>query len=87
MLKIKFLGKVMIEQENLSITENLGAKALALLSLLILHYPKSMQRDKLITYLWPDSSEESGKYNLRFNLWKINSSIGKDQNGNKFLYV
>lgn len=84
MLKIKLLGKAKIEYEGQDITEKFGLKTLALLSLLLME-KKPVSREKLIVYLWPDSSEEAGKYNLRFNLWIIKSVIENDAQGNAFL--
>ena len=87
MLDIKFLGKVTIEYDGLDITDKFSAKTKALLSLLILNKDKSLNREKIISYLWPDSSEDSGKFNLRFNLWQLRNIIGLDENGNKFLHT
>ena len=87
MLDIKFLGKVKIEYDGIDITDKFGAKTKALLSLLILNKDKSLNREKIISYLWPDSSEDSGRFNLRFNLWQLRNIIGLDENGNKFLHT
>ncbi|MDY5794868.1 MAG: BTAD domain-containing putative transcriptional regulator [Fusobacterium gastrosuis] len=87
MLDIKFLGKVKIEYDGIDITDKFGAKTKALLSLLILNKAKSLNREKIISYLWPDSTEDSGKFNLRFNLWQLGNIIGLDEKGNKFLHT
>ena len=87
MLDIKFLGKIKIEYDGVDITDKFGAKTKALLSLLILNKDKSLNREKIISYLWPDSSEDSGRFNLRFNLWQLRNIIGLDENGNKFLHT
>ncbi|WVU49146.1 hypothetical protein V3R02_07700 [Fusobacterium nucleatum] len=87
MLDIKFLGKIKIEYDGVDITDKFGAKTKALLSLLILNKDKPLNREKIILYLWPDSSEDSGKFNLRFNLWQLKNIIGLDENGNKFLHT
>ena len=87
MLDINFLGKVKIEYNGVDITDKFGAKTKALLSLLILNKDKSLNREKIISYLWPDSSEDSGRFNLRFNLWQLRNIIGLDENGNKFLHT
>lgn len=87
MLNIKFLGKVKIEYDGIDITDKFGAKTKALLSLLILNKEKSLNREKIISYLWPDSTEDSGKFNLRFNLWQLGNAIGLDEEGNKFLHT
>ena len=87
MLDIKFHGKVTIEYDGLDITDKFSAKTKALLSLLILNKDKSLNREKIISYLWPDSSEDSGRFNLRFNLWQLRNIIGLDENDNKFLHT
>lgn len=85
MLYIKLLGKTRIEYEGKDITEKFGAKTIALLSLLLLNENEQVSREKLIAFLWPDSNEEAGKYNLRFNLWLLKSVIGEDKNGSSFI--
>lgn len=85
MLKIKLLGKTAVEYNGLNVTEKLGTKTIALLSMLLLNPEVSVDREKLIYHLWPDSNEDAGKYNLRFNLWLIKSVIGPDENSNSFL--
>ena len=87
MLDINFLGKVKIEYNSVDITDKFGAKTKALLSLLILNKDKPLNREKIILYLWPDSTEDSGKFNLRFNLWQLRNIIGSDERGNKFLHT
>ena len=87
MLDINFLGKVKIEYNGVDITDKFGAKTKALLSLLILNKDKPLNREKIILYLWPDSTEDSGKFNLRFNLWQLRNIIGSDEKGNKFLHT
>ena len=54
MLNIKLLGKVKIKYDNKDVTEKFGAKTIALLSLLVIN-KNSVNRDKIITYLWPDN--------------------------------
>lgn len=87
MLDINFLGKIKIEYNGVDITDKFGAKTKALLSLLILNKDKPLNREKIILYLWPDSTEDSGKFNLRFNLWQLRNIIGSDERGNKFLHT
>lgn len=87
MLVIKFLGAIHIKYKQKDITKELSTKSLAILSLLLLRYPRELQRRKLISYFWPESTEESGKYNLRYNLWILKKIIGKDKKGNNFLQI
>lgn len=85
MLKIELIGNVKIEKDSQDLTTHFAAKAIALLCLLFIHEKKTMNRSKIIEYLWPDSSEEAGKTNLRYNLWEIKNIIGLDREGQYFL--
>lgn len=87
MLNISFLGKPKIEYNGVPIGENLGNKAIALICLLILNRNRYLSREKVVAYLWPDSSEDAAKYNLRFNLWQIKKNINPDSEGELFLHV
>ncbi|MEA4987950.1 MAG: BTAD domain-containing putative transcriptional regulator [Anaerovorax sp.] len=87
MLNICFLGKSRFERDGKAIEEQLGAKAFALICLLVLNKNRYLSREKIIGYLWPDSNEEAARYNLRYNLWLIKKHIGTDQQGNTFLYI
>ena len=87
MLKINFLGKITINYNGEDVTDKFGNKTLALLCMLILNQDKSLSREKITTYLWPDSNEEAAKYNLRYNLWTIKKHIGPDEDGNVFLQI
>lgn len=87
MLKIKFLGEISVEYDGEDITAKFGGKTLALLCVLVLNYGKSLSREKITTYLWPDSNEEAAKYNLRYNLWTIKKHIGVDSNDKEFLNI
>lgn len=87
MLSISFLGKTKIEYKGKDITELLGNKTIALICMLAINDKKFVSREKVITYLWPDSNENAAKYNMRFNLWLIKKNIGTDEEGNEFLYV
>ena len=87
MLKIKFLGEISVEYDGEDIGAKFGGKTIALLCILVLNYGKTLSREKITTYLWPDSNEEAAKYNLRYNLWTIKKHIGVDSNDNDFLNI
>lgn len=87
MLSINFLGKSRVEYNGKKLEEQLGSKAVVLICLLILNEKRYMSREKLEGYLWPDSSTDAARYNLRYNLWLIKKNIGPDNNGNQFLHV
>nr|WP_315020442.1 BTAD domain-containing putative transcriptional regulator [uncultured Aminipila sp.] len=87
MLNISFLGKTKIKYNGVPIGETLGNKTIALICLLILNKKHYLSREKVVAYLWPDSSEDAAKYNLRFNLWQIKKNINPDSQGELFLHV
>lgn len=87
MLNLYFLGKTRIEYNGKSISDNFRNKTIALICLLVLNHHKYLSREKILDYLWPDSSEEAAKNNLRYNLWLIKKSIGPNPDGEEFLIV
>lgn len=87
MLNLYFLGKTRIEYNGKSVSDNFRNKTIALICLLVLNHDKYLSREKILDYLWPDSSEEAAKNNLRYNLWLIKKSIGPNSDGEEFLIV
>ena len=87
MLSINFLGKPRVEYNGKKLEEQLGSKTVVLICLLVLNEKRYMSREKLEGYLWPDSSTDAARYNLRYNLWLIKKNIGTDHKGHKFLHV
>jgi len=88
MFKMYFIGKPRFLLDNSDITQEINNKAAALLVLLVSQNDKSdkmVSREKLIGYLWPDSTSEAARYNLRYNLWQLRKIIGPDENGCEFL--
>lgn len=87
MLKIKLLGHTTIAYNGKNITNDLSRKNIALLFLLVVNEKKYVTRDKIALYLWPESNEESSKYNVRYNLWMLNKNLPKDTNGNELIII
>lgn len=87
MLTINMLGKVNIQYNGKSIDDKLGKKLVALICLLVLNKNRDMSKEKIISYLWPDSTDDAAKYNLRFNLWTIKNTIPQDKSGKDFIIV
>ncbi len=87
MLTVNMLGKANISHDGESIADKLSNKLVALICLLVLNRERDMSREKIITYLWPDSSDEAAKYNLRFNLWTIRKNVPKDENDEEFIVI
>ena len=74
MLQIKLFGKPQVIYNGRDIAPELGNKGCALLCILFLRGGEYYAREKLAAYLWPDSSANASKYNLRYTLWKIKKS-------------
>ena len=84
MLEVKTLGTFEILQNGrqLSITTR---NAQSLFAFLILNAGKSYRREQLAGLLWPDSSEENARSNLRHELWRLRKVI--DTAGENFFLV
>lgn len=85
MLTINMLGKGAILYDSECISEKLSSKLVALVCLLVLHKSRNMSKEKIISYLWPDSDDEAAKSNLRFNLWTIKKTIPQSDDGEDFI--
>lgn len=80
MLTINMLGKANISFKGTNIDDKLNNKLVALICLLVLNKNRNISKDKIVSYLWPDSNDEAAKSNLRFNLWTIKKVIPQDHN-------
>lgn len=81
MLQIRLLGKTKISYNGEFLDKQLSTKAQALIYLLIVNKGKFLSREKIMAYLWPDSSEDAARYNLRYNLWQLKKLIPEDNSG------
>jgi DNA-binding SARP family transcriptional activator len=87
MLSIKMFGQMNISNNGVSIADKLSKKLMALICLLVLNANREVSREKIIAYLWPDSAEESARYNLRYNLWLVKKLIPLDANEQSFILI
>jgi DNA-binding SARP family transcriptional activator len=85
MLTINMLGKGAIFHDNECISEKLSSKLVALVCLLVLNRNRNMSKEKVVSYLWPDSDDEAAKSNLRFNLWTIRKTVPQSPDGEDFI--
>lgn len=85
MVEIKYLGITKIILNGKDITSKFGGKTLALLGLLLINNTGYISKEKLISYLWPESTEDAGKYNLRYNLWLIRKFLPRDNKKNEII--
>lgn len=78
MLEVRLLGhfEVYLDGKPLAIpTRN----AQLLLAFLVLNAGKAHRRERLAGLLWPDSSEENARGNLRHELWRLRKAINTHQ--------
>lgn len=87
MLELKFLGRVKIKLDDQDISSKISNKSAALLAVLLLQEQKKIDRDKLAGYLWPESTEDAAKYNLRYNLWQLKKLLYSEVQEDSFLIV
>lgn len=85
MLKINLLGKIKIEYLGENLESKLSNKTVAIIYLLIANKGRYLSKDKLVLYLWPDSTEEAAKYNLRYNLWLLKKILPQDETGENLI--
>jgi DNA-binding SARP family transcriptional activator len=72
---LSLLGAPIVERDSTPV--HLPAKALAVLGYLAaLHTPQT--RDQLLATLWPESSDEAARKNLRNILWMLRRELGND---------
>ena len=71
MLRINLLGKIKIEYLGENLEPKLSNKTVAIIYLLIANKGKYLSKDKLMLYLWPESTEDAARYNLRYNIWLL----------------
>ena len=75
MFEVRLLGQfeVLLDGKRLAIpTRN----AQSLLAYLALHSGVAFRREKLAGLLWPDSSEDNARSNLRHELWRLRKALG-----------
>jgi WD40 repeat protein/DNA-binding SARP family transcriptional activator len=74
MLQIRLLGQFDIRADGKRVTIPTRA-AQSLLAYLVLTAGTSQRREKLAGMLWPESTEENARKNLRQELWRIRKAI------------
>ncbi|RPI78162.1 MAG: hypothetical protein EHM41_26190, partial [Chloroflexi bacterium] len=78
MLEVKLLGQFEVSQDGrrLAIPTR---QAQSLFAYLILNAGKAHRREKLAGLLWPDSSENNARSNLRHELWRLRKTVDKEE--------
>ena len=86
MLHIKLLGDMKLWTDD-GLVQGISEKGMALLAFLFMEDSHQCRRYMLMDALWPDSTEEAAKYNLRYNLWMLKKHIPADDAGESLLVV
>ena len=76
-VRMRLLGRVSIEQDGQPPTD-LPAKALELLSFLLLHRDRAHSREELAALLWPDAVAALARKYLRQTLWQLQSALAAE---------
>ena len=77
MLDVRLLGKFEVMQDGRRLiipTRN----AQSLFAYLMLNAGIAHRRERLAGLLWPDSSEDNARSNLRHELWRLRKALGNE---------
>ena len=77
MLEVNLLGQFEVLRDGRRVTIP-TRNAQSLFAYLILNAGKAHRRERLAGLLWPDSSEENARSNLRHELWRLRKAIELD---------
>lgn len=79
MLSLRLLGGLSIARDSGPITGPAAQPArLALLAVLAVPRPRSVSRDKLVAFLWPDHDDARGRRNLSDTLYVLRRELGEE---------
>lgn len=84
MLKVSLLGQFEVQKDGVLLSIP-SRPAQSLLAYLLLTVGTEHRREKLAGLLWPDSSEENARNNLRTALWRLRKVLGSDANKRPYL--
>lgn len=74
LLEVRLLGQFEVHQDSQALTIP-TRNAQSLFAYLILNAGRAHRREKLAGLLWPDSSEENARSNLRHELWRLRKTF------------
>ncbi|MDX1415910.1 MAG: BREX system ATP-binding domain-containing protein [Candidatus Promineifilaceae bacterium] len=75
MIEIALLGQIKVRVDGKRV--NLNSRPLQLLlAYLMIHVGQTLQRSMLAGVLWPDSSEDAARKNLRNYVWRLRKALG-----------
>ena len=74
-IAIHCMGSFRVFQNNERIDNWQGLKSIRILKYLVLHYPKSVQKDILMDQFWPDLTPESARRNLHQAIYSLRQAL------------
>ncbi|MGH7565730.1 MAG: BTAD domain-containing putative transcriptional regulator, partial [Gemmatimonadota bacterium] len=78
-LAVRFFGGAAIEEAGRPVSSRAGHRhPLALLALLSTAPGRSMSRDKLMAFLWPEADPGSLRHRLSVTVYEVRKALGKD---------
>ncbi len=77
MLRIKTFGGLLLERGGTRF-EGSSPRRSALLAILAVAGKRGVSRDRLLLYLWPDTTEERARHNLAQTVYSIQKAVGAD---------
>src|SRR4029077_13905435 len=79
MYSLRLLGSAFLEGPDGPVAGRVGLRQrIAMLALLAVEHPRPLTRDKLLAYLWPESSTDDARPQLRDSLYILRSALGDD---------
>ena len=79
MFTLRLLGSASLDGPDGPVTGRAGLRQrVALLAVLAVEHPRPLSRDKLVSYLWPESGNDDARHLLRESLYILRSALGDD---------
>lgn len=75
--RINVLGGFSLERDGTRV-EDLGPRRTGLLAALAVAGPRGVSRDRLLLYLWPDSTEVKARHSLAQSVYSLHRTLGVD---------
>ncbi|HEY9504872.1 MAG TPA: hypothetical protein VIQ27_02770 [Gemmatimonadales bacterium] len=79
MFTLRLLGGAALDGPDGPVTGRAALRQrVALLALLAVEHPRSLSRDRLVAWLWPESDTADARHLLRESLYILRSALGED---------
>ena len=79
MFTLRLLGGASLDSPDGPVTGRAALRErVAVLALLAVDHPRTVSRDKLLAYLWPENGTAEARHQLRSSLYILRSALGED---------